>query len=90
MQLTRLEESTEYTARREELRQAEIALMRQREQVAAMRRALPLGPVVEDYEFLEGPRHLDDGDDPVTTVRLRDLFSAPDRALVVQHVMAPA
>ena len=61
--------------------------MRQREQVAALRRALPLGAVVEDYEFLQGPRHLHDGDDPVTTVRLRDLFSAPDRALVVQHVM---
>jgi predicted dithiol-disulfide oxidoreductase (DUF899 family) len=61
--------------------------MRQREKVAALRRRLPLGVVVEDYEFLEGPRHLDDGDAPVTTVRLRELFSAPDRALVVQHVM---
>jgi predicted dithiol-disulfide oxidoreductase (DUF899 family) len=87
VQQTRLEETAEYAARREELRLAEVDLMRQRENVAALRRRLPLGAVVEDYEFLEGPRALDDGDAPVTTVRLRDLFSAPDRALVVYHAM---
>jgi predicted dithiol-disulfide oxidoreductase (DUF899 family) len=87
VQLTRLEETAEYAARREELRLAEVDLMRQRERVATLRRDLPLGTVVQDYEFLEGPRALADGDAPVTTVRLRELFSAPDRALVVQHVM---
>lgn len=39
LQMTRLtNESAEYVARREELRLAEIELMRQRERVAAMRR----------------------------------------------------
>jgi predicted dithiol-disulfide oxidoreductase (DUF899 family) len=84
---TRLEEPADYAERREQLRQAEVDLMRRQEQVAALRRRLPAGTPVEDYEFLEGPRHLDEGDEPVTTVRLSELFSAPDRALVVQHVM---
>ena len=87
MKQTRLNEPAEYAERREQLRQAEVALMRQREEVAALRRRLPPGAPVQDYEFLEGPTSLDDGDDPVTTVRLSQLFSAPDRALVVQHVM---
>jgi hypothetical protein len=43
LQLTRLmNESADYVARREELRLAEIELMRQRERVAAMRRRLLL------------------------------------------------
>jgi predicted dithiol-disulfide oxidoreductase (DUF899 family) len=84
---TRLKEPAEYAERREQLRQAEVDLMRQREQVAALRRHLPPGTAVEDYEFFEGPRSLSDGDQPVTTVRLSELFSAPDRSLVVQHVM---
>jgi predicted dithiol-disulfide oxidoreductase (DUF899 family) len=84
---TRLDESPEYATGRDELRQAEVDLMRQREKVAVLRRRLPRGTAVQDYEFQEGPRHLDDGDDPVTTVRLSELFTRPDRALVVQHVM---
>jgi predicted dithiol-disulfide oxidoreductase (DUF899 family) len=87
MEQTRLNEPAEYSARREELRQAEFELMRQRERVAALRRRLPPGAPVADYEFLEGPRRLDDGDSPLTTVRLSQLFSSPERALVVQHVM---
>ncbi|MFE2264402.1 DUF899 family protein [Streptomyces griseosporeus] len=44
---TRLaDESDEYLAAREELRRAEIDLMRHRERVAALRRALPAGPAV--------------------------------------------
>jgi predicted dithiol-disulfide oxidoreductase (DUF899 family) len=84
---TRLQDSVEYAKRREELRQAEVNLMHQREKVASLRRQLPQGTAVQDYEFLEGPRDLDHGDEPVTTVRLSELFTAPDRALVVQHVM---
>jgi predicted dithiol-disulfide oxidoreductase (DUF899 family) len=84
---TRLDEPAEYAKRREELRQAEVDLMHHREKVASLRRQLPEGTAVEDYEFLEGPRRLADGDEPVTTVRLSELFSAPDRALVVQHAM---
>jgi predicted dithiol-disulfide oxidoreductase (DUF899 family) len=41
---SRLTESAEYTARREELRLAEIELMRHGEEVAALRRKLPEGP----------------------------------------------
>jgi len=85
--LTRLEESPEYVARREELRRAELDLMRQRERVAAMRRQLPEGRAVEDYVFQEGPRQLDDGDVPVTSVRLSELFTGPGRSLVVYHLM---
>jgi predicted dithiol-disulfide oxidoreductase (DUF899 family) len=76
LQLSRLtNESAEYIARREELRLAEIDLMRQRERVAAMRRSLPPGAVVQDYVFQEGPASLDAGNAPITTVRLSDLFT---------------
>ena len=86
--LTNLEnESPEYLAKREELRLAEIDLMRRREDVAALRRALPPGPTVQDYVFSEGPANLDAGDSPVKTVRLSELFTAPDRSLVVYHLM---
>ena len=80
-------ESDEYLVAREELRQAEIELMRQRERVAELRRGLPKGATVQDYEFLEGPASLDAGDEPVTRVRLSELFTAPDRALVIYHFM---
>jgi predicted dithiol-disulfide oxidoreductase (DUF899 family) len=80
-------ETPEYLAKREELRHAEIELMRQRERVAELRRALPPGAVIQDYEFLEGPASLVAGDEPVKTVRLSDLFTAPDRALVIYHFM---
>jgi len=85
--MTRLDESTEYAARREVLRQAEIELMRLREEVASLRRQLPPGVVVDDYVFEEGPPDLGGGDTPVTTVRLSELFTSPDRPLVVYHLM---
>ena len=80
-------ESAEYLVAREKLRQAEIELMRQRERVAELRRGLPKGATVRDYEFLEGPASLDAGDEPVTRVRLSELFTGPDRALVIYHLM---
>src|SRR6185503_1633760 len=80
-------ESAEYLARREELRQAEIELMRQRERVAELRRELLKGATVQDYEFLEGPASLDGGDAPITKVRMSELFTAPDRSLVIYHFM---
>ena len=80
-------ESPEYLAKREDLRQAEIELMRQREHVAQLRRELPQGATIQDYEFLEGPSSLNEGDEPVRTVRLSELFTAPDRALVIYHFM---
>ncbi len=72
MQYTRLpDQSAEYVARREELRQAEVELMRHRERVAELRR----------------PRDLDAGDKPLTTVRLSELFSGSHRALVIYQFM---
>src|SRR5881392_4156742 len=94
-------ESAEYLSKREDVRLAEIELMRARERVAELRRALPKGATIQDYEFIEsslyflpdgrvtaeGPTSLADGDEPVTKVRLSELFTAPDRALVIYHFM---
>jgi predicted dithiol-disulfide oxidoreductase (DUF899 family) len=80
-------ESPEYLAKREELRLAEIELLNTRERVAALRRALPKGATIPDYEFLEGPMPLDGGDEPVRKVQLSDLFTGPDRSLVIYHFM---
>jgi predicted dithiol-disulfide oxidoreductase (DUF899 family) len=80
-------ESPEYLAKREELRLAEIELMRQRERIAQLRRQLPEGAPIENYEFQEGPRELNAGDVPVRAVRLSELFSKPDRSLVIYHFM---
>jgi predicted dithiol-disulfide oxidoreductase (DUF899 family) len=80
-------ESEEYLAKRDELRLAEIELMRQRERVAELRRRLPLGAIVQDYAFEEGPANLNAGDTPVRTVRLSELFTGPNRSVVVYHFM---
>jgi predicted dithiol-disulfide oxidoreductase (DUF899 family) len=80
-------ESAEYLSKREEVRQAEIELMKQRERVAELRRQLQKGATIQDYEFLEGPTSLDAGDEPVRTVRLGELFTAPDRSLVIYQFM---
>jgi predicted dithiol-disulfide oxidoreductase (DUF899 family) len=66
-----------YGEARERLREAELALMHQRERVAELRRALPPGPPVDDYVFT-GP----EGD-----VRLVELFGDPERPLVLYHFM---
>src|SRR5437667_630018 len=80
-------ESPEYLSKREELRLAEIELLNTRERVAALRRGLPKGATIQDYEFIEGPASLDDGDAPTKKVRLSELFTAPDRSLVIYHFM---
>jgi predicted dithiol-disulfide oxidoreductase (DUF899 family) len=70
--------SDSYRTKREDLRQAEIALTKQRETVAAMRRDLQTDtPVPEDYTFQEvtGP------------VRLSELFGEGQEALIVAHYM---
>src|SRR3989442_6919756 len=85
---TRLQnESADYIAKREELRLAEIELMRHRERVADLRRQLPQGAIIQDYVFEEGPASLEAGDTPTRTVCLGDLFAAPDRSLVIYHFM---
>ena len=82
-----INESSEYLAKREELRLAEIELMRQRERVAELRRHLPQGAPIQDYRFEEGSRDLNAGDAPVRTVRLSELFTKPDRSLIIYHFM---
>jgi predicted dithiol-disulfide oxidoreductase (DUF899 family) len=80
-------ESESYLLKREELRRAEMDLRNQRERVAELRRQLPAGPIVEDYVFEEGPTKLDGGDKPISTVRLSQLFTRPDRSLVLYQFM---
>jgi predicted dithiol-disulfide oxidoreductase (DUF899 family) len=79
-------ESENYRKIREELFEAEVALRDQRERVAALRRKLPLDTDVKDYVFQEGPADLDQ-DGPITEVRLSELFTKPDEALVVYQYM---
>jgi len=80
MTTTRLDAESEiYRAQREQLREAELELMRHRERVAELRRSLPLGAAVEDYVFVDAGTGSD--------VRLSELFSAPSRPLIVYHYM---
>lgn len=69
--------SDSYQAAREHLLEAEIELREHVERVAALRRALPAGPTVPDYEFLDGTKR----------VRLSDLFADGKPYLVIYHVM---
>src|SRR2546425_10009767 len=80
-------ESADYLAKRDEIRLAEIELMHQRERVAELRRQLPEGAVIQDYVFEEGPANLVAGDTPIRTVRLSELFTDPDRSVVIYHFM---
>jgi predicted dithiol-disulfide oxidoreductase (DUF899 family) len=80
-------ESEAYLASREELRVAEIEAMREVERVAELRRRLPEGAIVEDYDFTEGPADLDAGDEPAKTVRLSELFTGSGRALIIYQPM---
>jgi predicted dithiol-disulfide oxidoreductase (DUF899 family) len=74
-------ESTAYRAARDRLLEAELALRQQVERVAAMRRALPLGGEVQDYEFDEGERR----------VRLSQLFpDGKDTLAVYSFMYGPA
>ena len=80
-------ESADFRRSRDVLRVAEVELLDQRERVAQLRRALPLGTVIEDYVFRECPSDLSADDDDVHDVRISDLFTAPDRPLVIDHLM---
>lgn len=77
--------SPEYIAAREELLRAEIELRDHIDQVAAQRRALPLGAALPEYVFAEGPRDLTK-DGPVQQSKLSDLASE-NRSLVIYHMM---
>ena len=80
-------ESEEYLVKRDELRRVEIELRNQRECVAQLRRELPLGPAVDDYVFQEVPAKLDAYDAPEKKTRLSELFTKPDRSVVIYHFM---
>jgi predicted dithiol-disulfide oxidoreductase (DUF899 family) len=71
-------EKPAYRAARDKLLEAELALRRQIEAVAAMRRKLPAGGLLkEDYVFDEGGR----------TVRLSELFADGKDTLIVYSYM---
>lgn len=69
--------SEEYRSARERLRLAEVRMRDQIESVAEMRRLLPSGPVVRNYEFIERDKR----------VALSDLFTDGKPELVVYHLM---
>ncbi len=83
-------ETIEYRESRERLLAAEIELIQARERVARMRRELPAGPeVTGEYTFMEGPADLD-RDEPVTVVRLSDLFaSSSDNLIMINYMYGP-
>lgn len=72
-------ETDAYTAKREELREAELELMKHRERIAELRRALPAGEIVDDYTFVD----VGSGND----VKLSELFTGPGRSLILYHYM---
>lgn len=69
--------NAEYLEARARLREAEHALTGQIERVAQMRRAMPAGPEVRDYTFIEGDNR----------VRLSELFAPGTPYLFVYHLM---
>jgi predicted dithiol-disulfide oxidoreductase (DUF899 family) len=69
--------SEDYRASREGLQAAELELREHVERVAEMRRALPPGPIVRDYEFFDGAQ----------LVKLSELFADGKPYLVVYHLM---
>ena len=79
MQFTRLTESEGYRRQREELRLAELELIDQVERVAALRRQLSADTVVDDYLFIDVVSG--------AMVPLSELFTGPDRALILYHLM---
>ncbi len=80
-------ESAAYRTARDKLLRADLALRKNVEEVAALRRQLPpSGPVPQDYVFDKGSADLGDTQS-VRQVRLSDLFSKPDSSLVVYSFM---
>jgi predicted dithiol-disulfide oxidoreductase (DUF899 family) len=77
-------ETTAYRTARDELLQAEIDLVRRTEQVAALRRKLPLGGVVrEDYVFDEG------SEGARKPVKLSELFGNENTLVLYSFMYGP-
>ncbi|MGH6746325.1 DUF899 family protein [Novosphingobium sp.] len=78
-------ESAEYRRARNELLDAEMALRRQTETVAAMRRALPPGGTIkEDYVF----ERIEDHQRP-EQVRLSELFAGKPSLILYSYMFGP-
>lgn len=70
------------------LQTEEIALRDHIEQVAAMRRQLPIGRVLDDYVFHEGPADLSrEGPTDIRDVKLSQLFEPGKDELAIYHMM---
>ncbi|MDQ6933275.1 MAG: DUF899 family protein [Candidatus Eremiobacteraeota bacterium] len=69
--------TSDYTDARKKLDAAEVELRDHVGRVAALRRALPEGPEVKDYVFLDGDRE----------VRLSELFANGKPYLMMYHLM---
>jgi predicted dithiol-disulfide oxidoreductase (DUF899 family) len=83
-------ESEDYREARNALLEAEMSLRRNLEEVAALRRKLPLGgQVPQDYVFEEGAPDISD-DRTVHKVRLSELFApGKDTLLVYSYMFGP-
>lgn len=80
-------ESGTYRAVRAQLLEAEKGLRRQLEEVAALRRKLPLGgEIAQDYVFEEGGRNLDDSG-PARQVRMSQLYGEGKDTLMLYSFM---
>ena len=83
-------ESGAYRKARNKLLEAEIALRRNVESVASLRRKLPLGGTIpKDYEFEEGGVDIDDTD-TVRRVKMSDLFERDGSLVVYNYMYGPA
>jgi len=80
-------ESAAYRQARDELLSAEIALRKHVEEVAALRRKLPLGgKLKEDYVFDEGVADLSD-QQTVKQTRFSELFEKGKNSLIIYSFM---
>ncbi|MEO8411868.1 MAG: DUF899 family protein [Propionivibrio sp.] len=78
-------ESSAYRNARNALLDAELALRRTMENVAAMRRGLPVGGVVpRDYVFRQSPAN-----SAVSEVMLSELFASGRNSLAIYNFMFP-
>jgi predicted dithiol-disulfide oxidoreductase (DUF899 family) len=77
--------SEEHIAARTKLDGAEHALREEIARLAALRRDMPQGALLDDYVFAEGPRDLG-LTEPLSRVRLVELFGEHD-TLFVYHLM---
>lgn len=79
-------EDEPYRAARDELLAAEMDLRRRTEQVAALRRALPLGGEPDDYVFEERADGIT-GDGETRSTRLSELFEGNKDSLAIYSFM---